>query len=145
MVSRSVIIITGFASLETAITAIKEGAYDYIRKPCKLEEIRVTINNATDKIRLNRENRSLVKKLQNAYKELMAAKQKIVEGKKMGNINFFPSNTPNLYHLFNDSPHDFNSFERLQSLASMKKNGILNENEFKIFKNHLMKMINLKE
>ena len=32
-----VIIITGYASLETAIMAIKEGAYDYIRKPCKLE------------------------------------------------------------------------------------------------------------
>jgi DNA-binding NtrC family response regulator len=35
-----VVIITGYASLETAIMAIKEGAYDYIRKPCNLEEIR---------------------------------------------------------------------------------------------------------
>ncbi len=35
-----VIIITGYASVETAIMAVKEGAYDYIRKPCKLEEIR---------------------------------------------------------------------------------------------------------
>ena len=34
-----VMIITGYASLETAITAIQEGAYDYIRKPCKLEEL----------------------------------------------------------------------------------------------------------
>jgi len=36
-----VIIVTGYASLESAITAIKEGAYDYIRKPCKVEEIKI--------------------------------------------------------------------------------------------------------
>jgi len=44
-----VIIITGYASLETAIMAIKEGAYDYIRKPCKLEEIKIAVENAIDK------------------------------------------------------------------------------------------------
>ena len=34
-----VIIITGHASLETAIEAVREGAYDYIKKPFKLEEM----------------------------------------------------------------------------------------------------------
>ncbi|OPX40971.1 MAG: hypothetical protein B1H13_04610 [Desulfobacteraceae bacterium 4484_190.3] len=36
-----VILITGFASLETAVKAIREGAYDYITKPFRLEEIRI--------------------------------------------------------------------------------------------------------
>ena len=38
-----VIIITGYASVETAMTAIREGAYDYISKPCKLEEVKVVV------------------------------------------------------------------------------------------------------
>ena len=41
-----VILITGFASLETAVQAIREGAYDYITKPFKLEEIKIIVNNA---------------------------------------------------------------------------------------------------
>ena len=59
-----VIIITGYASLETAIMAVKEGAYDYIRKPCKLEEMRIAVDNAIDKIKLFRQNKELLKEIQ---------------------------------------------------------------------------------
>ena len=52
-----VVLITGFASLETAVQAIREGAYDYITKPFKLDEIRIIVNNAREKIRLIRENK----------------------------------------------------------------------------------------
>ncbi|NLJ27072.1 MAG: response regulator [Deltaproteobacteria bacterium] len=44
------IIITGFGSLESAIEAIRRGAYDYVQKPFKLEEISVAIRNAKEKI-----------------------------------------------------------------------------------------------
>ena len=71
-----VIIITGYASLETAIIAIKEGAYDYIRKPFKLAEIKIVVENAIDKTSLMIENRELLKKLQDAYHELMVLKQR---------------------------------------------------------------------
>jgi DNA-binding NtrC family response regulator len=84
-----VIIITGYASLETAVLAIKEGAYDYIRKPCKLEEIRIVVENAIDKIKLYRENRELIKKLQDAYNELMVYKQERDDDKIIPSINFF--------------------------------------------------------
>ena len=40
-----VILITGYASLETAIEAIREGAYDYITKPFKLEEFKIVVHN----------------------------------------------------------------------------------------------------
>jgi YesN/AraC family two-component response regulator len=136
-----VVIITGYASLETAIVAIKEGAYDYIRKPCNLEEIRIVVKNAIDRITLHRENKDLVKKLQDAYHELMVLKEKKLEDAEAGNINLFSPNVPSLHYLYNpDYPPD-NYVEKLQALSSLKENGLLTDSEFKAFKKHLVGMI----
>ncbi len=136
-----VIIITGYASLETAITAIREGAYDYIRKPCKLEEINIVVENAIDKIKLNRENRELLKKLQDAYNELMILKKGKNKDGKIASINFFSSNMPSLHYLYDNNSPSNNYFDRLQALSSLKENGMLTEAEFKEFKQHLVKMV----
>jgi YesN/AraC family two-component response regulator len=136
-----VVIITGYASLETAIMAIKEGAYDYIRKPCNLEEIRIVVKNAIERITLHRENKDLVKKLQDAYHELMVLKEKKPEDTEAGNINLFSPNVPSLHYLYNpDYPPD-NYVEKLQALSSLKENGVLTDSEFKAFKKHLVGMI----
>jgi len=50
------IIITAFASTETAIEALKEGAYDYITKPFQIEEVKLIIRNALEKRHLRAEN-----------------------------------------------------------------------------------------
>ena len=44
-----VIAITAFASTETAIAAMKEGAYDYITKPFKVDEMRIVLEKALEK------------------------------------------------------------------------------------------------
>jgi DNA-binding NtrC family response regulator len=54
-----VIMITGYATLETAIEAMKLGAYHYIAKPFKLEEVRKVVKEALEKVRLKRENVTL--------------------------------------------------------------------------------------
>ena len=54
-----VIMITGYATLETAVEAMKEGAFHYIAKPFRLDEVRKTVAEALEKIRLKRENRAL--------------------------------------------------------------------------------------
>ena len=77
-----VILITGYASLETAIEAIREGAYDYITKPFKLEQIKITVRNALDKIALIKENKRLLQLLNQAYEEMRALKQ--AEGDNSG-------------------------------------------------------------
>ena len=59
-----VIIITGNASLEFAIGALKRGAYDYVRKPFEFEELLTTVENALDKKRLQRENEIINEKLE---------------------------------------------------------------------------------
>ena len=139
-----VIIITGYASLETAIMAIKEGAYDYIRKPCKLEEIKIAVENAIDRIKLNRENRELLKKLQDAYHELMVLKKDKDKDEKIEGIKFFSSNLPNLHYLYHNNSPSNSYIEKLQALSSLKEKGMLTEGEFKAFKSHLLNMISLK-
>ena len=136
-----VIILTGHASLETAITAIREGAYDYIRKPCKLEEITIVVENAIEKIKLNRENRALLKKLQDAYHELMELKKERGEEEKISSINFFSSNIPNLHTSYKSNTSPAGYIDKLQTLSSLKENGTLTEDEFKILKKHLLKGI----
>jgi DNA-binding NtrC family response regulator len=140
-----VIIITGYASLETAIMAVKEGAYDYIRKPCKLEEIKIVVDNATDKIKLSRENRGLLKEIKDAYHELMLLKEEKKTDKKISSINFFSSNMPSLHYLYSNNSSPKNTIDKLQALSSLKESGSLTESEFKTFKHNLLKMINHKE
>jgi two-component system response regulator PilR (NtrC family) len=51
-----VIMITAFATTETAIEAMKLGAYDYVIKPFKVDELKFIINNSLEKRRLRKEN-----------------------------------------------------------------------------------------
>jgi len=59
-----VIVITGYGSIDSAIEAIRQGAYHYATKPLKLEEIRLLARGALEKIQLRRENQSLRKALE---------------------------------------------------------------------------------
>jgi two-component system, NtrC family, response regulator PilR len=63
------IIITGYASLDSAMDAIKIGAFDYIVKPFRMEELKVVVRNARDKVALRKINQELFKKLERYYHE----------------------------------------------------------------------------
>jgi len=63
----AVIIITDYASVESAISAMKSGAFDYITKPFKNEEVLVVIRNALERRRLVNENRNLRQNIQERY------------------------------------------------------------------------------
>jgi two-component system response regulator PilR (NtrC family) len=58
-----VLVVTAFASTETAVEAMKLGAYDYVTKPFKLDELKLTIANALERKRLQDENRELKRQL----------------------------------------------------------------------------------
>lgn len=60
-------LITAFGSTEIAVEAMKLGAYDYITKPFKLDEVRINIKHALNSLKLEKENRSLKRELKRTY------------------------------------------------------------------------------
>ncbi|MFQ5585532.1 MAG: sigma-54-dependent transcriptional regulator [Thermodesulfobacteriota bacterium] len=76
-----VIMITAYASVDTAIEAMKLGAYDYFTKPFKVEEIKHHIRKALDVKRLEKENILLKRELKSRYgfSNLIGTSSRMVE------------------------------------------------------------------
>jgi len=86
------IIITGYASIDSAVETIKIGAYDYIVKPFRMEELKVVVKNAKDKIKLKKINTQLFDKLKSFYNEIERYKQ------QSGDTETFSAEVENLNH-----------------------------------------------
>jgi len=76
-----VILITAFGTMETAIEAVKAGAFDYISKPFKIDEVLLQVERALDNRQLVRENRSLKRQLgsQGQLSSLVGRSPKMLE------------------------------------------------------------------
>ncbi len=61
--SAYVVIITGYASLDSAIQAVRLGAYDYLTKPFSLGQIDVVLQRVRDRLALEAENRRLTRQV----------------------------------------------------------------------------------
>ncbi len=73
----AVIMMTGYASVETAVDAVNQGAYAYFVKPVNPDEMKTTITNALKQQRLSLENRRLVEDLQRSNKLLFEANKEL--------------------------------------------------------------------
>ncbi|MEE8380888.1 MAG: response regulator [Thermodesulfobacteriota bacterium] len=152
-----VIIITGFASLETAMEAIRKGAYDYITKPFKLDEIRIVVQNACEKIRLLRENQALIENLEQAYQELKTLKSSREElSERVEKINqrmdenqeriaeniiglqTLPTGLPASHYLRRRRTDKGYVLVELEKLGKLRDEGILNDEEFRTCKNKFL-------
>ena len=71
----AVILVTGYASLETAVQALNEGALAYITKPLNMDEVLATVREALEKQRLVIENRSLYQEAQRELTERKRAEE----------------------------------------------------------------------
>lgn len=65
--STEVIVVTGHASAQTAVRAMKEGAFDYITKPIDFDELKIVVTKALEKQQLLSENVYLRKQLQGRF------------------------------------------------------------------------------
>lgn len=139
-----VIIITGYATLETAIAAIKEGAYDFIQKPFKLDGFQIAIDNAVEKVKLNKENRELLRRLESACEELTALKEQKSQGGKIASINFLSSSMPSLHYLYGETQDRKTLLERLDALIALREKGLFSDHEFRVVKGQLLKLMDEK-
>jgi PAS domain S-box-containing protein len=71
-----VIVITGYATVETAIEAMKQGAYDFISKPFEPDQLRIVVNRALEKLRLTREAESLEEERRRTLSDLDTEKSR---------------------------------------------------------------------
>lgn len=72
-----VIIITGFATVETAIEAMKKGAYDFIPKPFEPDPLRIVVNRAKERILLRQETEKLERERRRTLADLGMEKSRI--------------------------------------------------------------------
>jgi two-component system, NtrC family, response regulator AtoC len=63
-----VLILTAFASIDTAIEAIREGAYDYLSKPFRMEELKIAVRRTLEARRLSGENLQYRQELDDRYR-----------------------------------------------------------------------------
>jgi signal transduction histidine kinase len=75
----AVILVTGYASLETAVQALNEGALAYITKPLNMDEVLATVREALEKQRLVIENRRLFQEAQRELAERKRAEEALKE------------------------------------------------------------------
>jgi DNA-binding response OmpR family regulator len=66
-----VILITGFGTLETAVHALRKGAYDFLLKPCPVEEVLSAVRRALSELKVGRHRKALVQQLQSTLQELV--------------------------------------------------------------------------
>jgi two-component system response regulator HydG len=62
-----IIIMTAYSSVDTAVEALKKGAYDYLGKPLDFDELKLAIERAMDHSRLKEENRALKERLGSGF------------------------------------------------------------------------------
>ena len=77
-----VVMISGHGSIDTAVEAIKKGAFDFIEKPLDLNRLLITLRNAMDKSSLISETKVLKKKVSKTY-EMVGNSEAIVKVKQM--------------------------------------------------------------
>lgn len=134
------IVVTGYGSLGSAIEAIRLGAYDYLQKPFKIEEMVVTARNAVEKVRFLRERAALLQEVEVLHQKLRVAEMmKDLREKGTGGaggetfsekaLYLSAQHTP-LWML--ESPRDnlAGALTALDNLKELRRDGTINELEF---------------
>jgi len=137
-----VVIMTGYASLDSAIGAIREGAYDYLCKPFKLQEIEIAVNNATQLINLHQENQKLLHRLNDLTAKLKEMQQLSQLLGDDGRLETRPRTlwSPGPVPLRDYSPEDQNQqfLTDLERLRSLYKESMLTKEEYRKLKERLI-------
>ncbi len=63
-ITATIIMMSAFASVDTAVTAMKNGAYDFITKPFKIDEVLCILDKAAERVQLRQENLKLKKEVE---------------------------------------------------------------------------------
>jgi len=141
------IIITGYGSLESAIEAIRQGTYDYMQKPFKIEELAVTTRNAVEKVKMLKDKQQILEELEAAHRRLreMEEEQRLLREANNAETAERPAMVLNPYGMLSRRSVPLSAFERspeepahvlneLERLKDLRLKGIINDKEFENLK-----------
>lgn len=143
------ILVTGFGSLESAIEALRLGAYDYIQKPFMVEQVTVTIRNAIERVEIFRERAALLEKIERLHKKLC-----LLEGKRYPEVEIYdPSGNLIGGPLFlngnfradtflerpKDNPN--RALATLEALKVLRRDGVISESELGRLKQTIIRKV----
>jgi len=78
-----VIMVTGHGGIETAILALREGAFDYVTKPIEFDEMTLTLKRALERQKLRRDLEEHTQKLEEAHRQLKAQQVQLLQAAKL--------------------------------------------------------------
>ncbi|MGC8491697.1 MAG: response regulator [Syntrophobacteraceae bacterium] len=126
------ILITGFGSLESAIQALRLGAYDYIQKPFMMEQVGVTIRNAVDRVRAYKERSSLLLEIENLQRKIYSLEGRQYRGngdnEGPGLLLEAAGGRPDAF-LEKPLGNPGRAIAALEALKGLKRDGIISDSE----------------
>jgi DNA-binding NtrC family response regulator len=125
------VLITGYASLDTAIEAVNRGAFSYIKKPFNIEEIRFVVNRL-------RQRQDLLEEIIQLKRQVEYLQSKL--SKEMADE--FPNTALPPVMTALQGPNDMSkAFSAIEYLGRLKTDGLLTEREFGEYKGRILKRI----
>jgi CheY-like chemotaxis protein len=135
------VIMTGHASLASALQATREGAYDYLRKPFNLQEIEVAVDNAARLLNLREENGRLLAKLNELNTKLAELQQESLCPEAGPSPAPDKGKTDHLRALLVSYPLPWETApppNDLERLLGLYRENLLTEREFQILKDRIL-------
>ena len=126
-----VVIITGYASLDSAIEAVNRGAFQYIKKPFNIEEIRFVINRL-------RQRRDTMKEMETLKSQVKSLQEKIGKEGKEDPRNILPLSP---LSLIQETMDVSKALSAIEFLGRLKSDGFISEKEFGDYKGKILKRI----
>ena len=125
------VLITGYASLDSAIEAVNKGAFYYIKKPFNIEEIRFVIHRL-------RQKRDTLKEIESLKRKVVSLQSKL-ESEVKETLKNIPISTPiNPFQ----SGYDVNKiFTAIEYLGRLRTDGLISDKEFGEYKGTILKRI----
>lgn len=125
------VLITGYASLDTAIEAVNRGAFSYIKKPFNLEEIRIVIHRL-------RQRQDLLEEIAQLRRQVDQLQARLT---KEGSEDFLHAAMPPVMNFLQGNPDMGKAFAAIEYLGKLRTEGLITEKEFGEYKGRLLKRI----
>ncbi|MCE5335880.1 MAG: response regulator [Desulfobacteraceae bacterium] len=137
------ILVTGFGSLESAIEALRLGAYDYIQKPFMVEQVAVTIRNAIDKVTSYKEKAILLERIELLHQKLCLLEGRrhpeLGPGRQMGRHLYRGIRPDTFLELPEGNPN--RAITALENLKSLNREGVITDSDLERLKSVIIKKI----